>query len=114
MKNSLMTTMNHYKKTKIEAIDVIEDWNLNFNLGNVIKYIARAPFKDNHQQDLVKALWYLAREINRNENSSVRHRDDGPKGNDWEDSMRELLSDYQSTRESFEDEAPRHDTQGGL
>ncbi len=101
---------SHYKKTNIEAIDVIEDWNLNFNLGNVVKYIARAPYKNNSQDDLIKALWYLAREINRNENSSVRHRDDRSKSNDWENSMRELLSDYKSSRESFEDEAPRSDT----
>lgn len=97
---------SHYKKTTIEAIDVIEDWNLNFNLGNVVKYIARAPYKNNAKEDLVKALWYLAREINKNENRSVRHRDDRPEGNDWEDSMRELLSDYLVTRESIEDEAP--------
>jgi hypothetical protein len=34
----------HYNKG-IEAIDVIESWDLNFNVGNVIKYMLRAPFK---------------------------------------------------------------------
>src|SRR5437588_12398881 len=52
----------HYKHTEIEPIDVIEDWGLNFNLGNVIKYVARAQYHEN-ERDLTKALWYLQREI---------------------------------------------------
>lgn len=32
----------HYNKGKLETIDVIEDWGLDFHLGNVIKYISRA------------------------------------------------------------------------
>lgn len=32
---------NHYTQGKYEPIEVIADWGLNFNLGNVIKYIAR-------------------------------------------------------------------------
>jgi len=55
----------HYKKTKIEAWDVIKDWKLNFNLGNVIKYIARqhAVRKKKRDADLIKAFHYLAHEI---------------------------------------------------
>lgn len=55
----------HYNQFKFEAIDVIEDWQLNFNLGCVVKYIARADFKGNKKQDLEKALWYLTRELER-------------------------------------------------
>ena len=55
--------MKHYKQTSIEAIDVIEDWDLNFSLGNVVKYIARADIKGSRKQDLEKALWYLKREL---------------------------------------------------
>ena len=55
----------HYNMGKYEAIDVIEDWGLGFNLGNTVKYISRAGHKDNILQDLNKALWYLDREINR-------------------------------------------------
>ena len=55
----------HYNMGKFEAIDVIEDWQLNFNLGNTVKYISRAGHKDNIIQDLKKALWYLDREIKR-------------------------------------------------
>lgn len=35
----------HYCYGKYEPINVIRDWQLNFNLGNVIKYIARAGKK---------------------------------------------------------------------
>jgi hypothetical protein len=46
-----------------EAIKVIEAWELGFNLGNVVKYISRAGKKGNRLEDLKKAKWYLAREI---------------------------------------------------
>lgn len=55
----------HYKTTKIEAIDVIEDWNLCFHLGNVVKYIARARYKGHRREDIEKALWYLHRHVER-------------------------------------------------
>ena len=60
---------SHYNMGKYEAIDVIEDWQLNFNLGNTVKYISRAGHKDDIVQDLKKALWYLEREIKRIENT---------------------------------------------
>lgn len=46
-----------------EAIKVIEAWNLGFNLGNTVKYVARAEHKGATIQDLEKARWYLDREI---------------------------------------------------
>lgn len=46
-----------------EAIKVIEAWNLNFNLGNTVKYISRAGKKGSLLEDLKKAAWYLAHEI---------------------------------------------------
>jgi len=53
----------HYNVGKFEVIDVIEDWRLGFNLGNVVKYVARAEHKGNTVEDLEKALWYIQREI---------------------------------------------------
>jgi hypothetical protein len=53
----------HYKGNNFEVIDIIEDYNLNFNLGNAIKYILRCDKKGNKQQDIEKAIWYLTREI---------------------------------------------------
>lgn len=56
---------DHYNTGKIEVIDFIEDQKLNFNLGNVVKYITRLGRKDPSTQleDLMKARWYLNREI---------------------------------------------------
>ena len=53
----------HYKAGGIETIDFIEAKSLNYNLGNVVKYITRADHKGNKLEDLQKAQWYLAREI---------------------------------------------------
>lgn len=46
-----------------ETIKVIEAWDLNFNLGNCVKYISRAGKKGSLKEDLQKAAWYLNREI---------------------------------------------------
>ena len=54
----------HYKYGGIETIDFIEAKDLNYRLGNVVKYISRAGKKDSDPvQDLEKAAWYLKREI---------------------------------------------------
>lgn len=55
----------HYNVGKIEVIDAIEDWGLNFSLGNAVKYIARADHKGKPVEDLEKARWYIEREIER-------------------------------------------------
>lgn len=51
-----------------EAIKVIEAWDLNFNLGNVLKYISRAGKKDPRLEAYKKAAWYMNREVERLEN----------------------------------------------
>ena len=58
---------SHYNSGKIEVIDAIEDWGLNFSRGNAVKYIARAGLKNKETEveDLQKALWYIEREIKR-------------------------------------------------
>jgi len=60
----MRATQLHYENNKgYDVIDFIKDYGLNFNRGNVIKYLARAGKKDNELQDLRKALDYLQREI---------------------------------------------------
>lgn len=57
---------NHYVEgRKYEPIDVILDWELDFCLGNAIKYISRAGRKDKNKtvEDLEKARWYIDRAI---------------------------------------------------
>ena len=54
----------HYTEgRRFEPIDVIEDWELPFHLGNALKYISRAGRKDASltRQDISKAIWYLER-----------------------------------------------------
>lgn len=58
----------HYTTGGIETIDFIEAKELNYHLGNVVKYISRARHKNNTLDDLKKAQWYLSREIERIEN----------------------------------------------
>jgi len=56
---------SHYKSGGIEAIDVIEAFELGFCLGNTVKYILRAGRKADVLVDLKKGRWYLDREIAR-------------------------------------------------
>ena len=52
---------SYYNRGKIEVIDFIEDWKLDFSMGNFVKYMCRAGRKDDAVQDLEKAKWYLTR-----------------------------------------------------
>lgn len=45
----------------IETIRLTE--HMGFCLGNVIKYVMRAPYKGSQLEDLKKAIWYIEREI---------------------------------------------------
>jgi hypothetical protein len=53
----------HYQGKSMEVIQVIEDFDLNFNLGHAIQYILRAGKKGYEKEDLQKAMWYINREI---------------------------------------------------
>lgn len=72
MNKEMINHPAHYNKGKFEAIEVIEDWKLGFNLGNTVKYISRAGHKDKSKtvEDLKKALWYLEREIKKLEDKN--------------------------------------------
>jgi hypothetical protein len=56
---------SHYQGNQFEVIDIIEDFDLNFSMGNAIKYILRAGKKEDRIEDLKKAVWYLEREISK-------------------------------------------------
>lgn len=53
---------DYYKKHSIQVTDAISAWNLNFTLGNVVKYCVRADSKGK-ATDLEKALWYICKEL---------------------------------------------------
>jgi hypothetical protein len=61
----------HYNFGTIEVIDAIEDWNLPYFLGNVVKYVARCDYKGKPLEDLEKAAFYLDREIKRRKKVSA-------------------------------------------
>ena len=53
----------YYKRGSIDVWDFIRDQGLNFHLGNAIKYICRAGYKDSKIDDLAKAIHYLSNEL---------------------------------------------------
>ena len=69
--NKNVSHPSHYNQG-IEAIEIIESWDLNFSLGNAIKYILRSPYKGKQIEDLEKARWYIDREINRLKDEMVK------------------------------------------
>lgn len=60
----MVSNPSHYTEgRKYEPRKVISDWGLNFNLGNVLKYIARAGRKGSAIEDLQKAIQYIKFEL---------------------------------------------------
>ena len=58
----------HYNHGRIEVIEAIEDWGLNYHLGNAMKYIGRAAHKGSYEADIQKAIWYLQRDLENRKN----------------------------------------------
>ena len=56
----------------LECLDVTR--HMNFNLGNAMKYIWRAGEKGDRLIDLLKAQWYLKREIERIQKNHVSYK----------------------------------------
>jgi hypothetical protein len=63
MANSTTHGPNYYKRGSIEPWDFIRDQGLSYHLGNAIKYICRAGYKESIEKDLKKAIHYLQNEI---------------------------------------------------
>jgi len=65
--NEIETVANnipdYYQTKTFDVIDICKSYNLNFNKGNIVKYICRSGKKDNELKDLEKALEYIKREI---------------------------------------------------
>lgn len=63
----------HYNAGKYETIDIIEDIISNYEIsqdaflvGQIIRYLSRAPLKGDYAKNLQKAQWYMNRLIDRN------------------------------------------------
>lgn len=60
--DSLQVGGDHYKTHGVQPWDIIEQYDLNFFAGNVVKYILRYKFK-NGLEDLQKAEHYIKKLI---------------------------------------------------
>ena len=63
MANTNTTGPDYYRRGSIQVWDFIRDQGLSFHLGNSIKYICRAGYKDSRAEDLKKAIHYLTNEL---------------------------------------------------
>jgi len=61
--DDMVNSPPHYTTGGIETIDFIEAKELDYRLGNVVKYITRSGHKGDKLKDLEKAQWYLNRAI---------------------------------------------------
>lgn len=56
---------SHYTRGDIEVIDIIKQLTQGYEpfeaylVGNAIKYLARANFKENKRRDLEKTQWHI-------------------------------------------------------
>ena len=64
---SKITPLHYMTDSRVDVIDFCKMYEMNFNRGNIVKYLARAGKKDNELDDLRKALNYLLREIEHHE-----------------------------------------------
>ncbi len=79
MTKEMVKKPSHYEEgRKYAPIDVILDWDLNFNLGSALKYISRADRKDDTVQDLEKAIYYIQHQINSIKNETDKRPDTNP------------------------------------
>lgn len=94
MNDNIKHPSHYVEGRKFEPKDVIRDWGLNFNLGNAVKYLARAGRKADLVEDLKKAQQYIQFEIDAIEAESKKATK--PKQNthsgDIMDAMAQLFS----------------------
>jgi hypothetical protein len=70
-------TPSYYTRGSIEVWDFVRDQDLNYFLGNAIKYICRAGHKHDKAQDLSKAIHYLENELQSTLSESKPYGDGG-------------------------------------
>jgi hypothetical protein len=85
---------SYYKRGSIEVWDFIRDQQLNYHLGNAIKYICRAGHKDSALADLDKAIHYLENEREFLRNRSQRIQESIPFAAWIDDDYLEASADF--------------------
>jgi hypothetical protein len=76
------------------VIDVLEDWDLPFQLANAVKYIARCRYKGKEIEDLKKAIWYVNRYVKFKGEEIITV-------DEILDGLRKLVDDYNESDEMF-------------
>mgnify|MGYP003153558423 FL=1 len=81
----------YYQRGSCDVWDFIREQELNFHLGNAIKYICRAGYKDSKIQDLEKAIHYLENELHHEKDLYFR----ASQGISYEVPIKELDGSFQ-------------------
>lgn len=69
--NDSVNHPTHYNKGSIETIEFVDQVCAHyfgdeaFSVGNALRYLARAPHKNNKLEDIRKAIWYLQHTVER-------------------------------------------------
>lgn len=68
-----MINNSHYSKHDVQAVDLIDIWQLSPELFSALKYIERAGTKpdNSYDQDVLKAIWYLTFSLLKNKEKST-------------------------------------------
>ena len=63
---------DHYSKHKIQPWDIIDEYNLDYYDGNALKYLLRRKDPTKRVEDLKKAIHYLEKSIQNEENRNKK------------------------------------------
>jgi len=98
MADSNTTGPTYYRRGSIQVWDFIRDQGLNFHLGNAIKYICRAGYKEDRRQDLTKAIHYLQNELE----NEILHQSAGERVQGWFPSEEQYDSSFTDYAADFD------------
>jgi len=91
------TGPSYYRRGSIEVWSFIRDQDLNYHLGNAVKYICRAGYKDSKVSDLKKAIHYLQNELETeivSQQSSQTIPEKFPGNEQYESSFTDYATDF--------------------
>jgi hypothetical protein len=92
MANTNSTGPAYYRRGSYQVWDFVRDQGLNFHLGNAIKYICRAGFKDSKADDLKKAIHYLTNELEATTSKGIPEKFPGQE--QYESSFTDFATDF--------------------
>jgi hypothetical protein len=92
MAHSNLTGPTYYKRGNVEVWNFIRDQGLNYHLGNALKYICRAGFKDSKVDDLKKAIHYLQNELEATTGKRIQEKFPGQE--QYESSFTDYATDF--------------------